>query len=422
LEKAPELEAKAWFAWLCRRYPGAYEEGQLRTFQRRVQQWRALHGPEVEIYFPQNHVPGRRMATDFTCMNKLEITLGGEPFAHLLCHCVLTSSNWEWATMCYRESLLALKTGLQAALFRLGQVPAEHWTDNSTAATHAVEKGRRFNPEYEELMAYYEMAPHTIQVRCPHENGDVESLHGGLKQRVEHYLLLRGNRDFAGRGDDEELLVKILEEGNRGRQPRLAEEVVVMRTLPSRRLPEDRQVGARVTSWGTIGVAGNSYSVPSRLQGEQVEVRRSEESLEVYYGGVLQERAVRLLGKGGHRINYRHVIGSLVKKPGAFRDYRYRDDLLLSETFKWAYERLCATVSARLADREYLGILAPAARTLESVVEAVLTTLRPAGETPRLARVLQLAPAPQARLPELPAYTVDLAGYDDLIKGQEAVA
>jgi hypothetical protein len=66
LEDAPDLEAIFLFEWLCEQTPGMYQEGQLRTFQRRVGDWRALHGPEREVFFAQEHEPGERMATDCT--------------------------------------------------------------------------------------------------------------------------------------------------------------------------------------------------------------------------------------------------------------------------------------------------------------------------------------------------------------------
>ena len=113
LSDAPELEAKFLFDWLCHKYPGAYQEGQLRTFQRRVHEWRALNGPEKEVYFPQDHEPGLRMSTDCTHADRLGITINNKPFPHLLCHCVLTYSNWEWATICQSESILALRTGIR---------------------------------------------------------------------------------------------------------------------------------------------------------------------------------------------------------------------------------------------------------------------------------------------------------------------
>jgi len=136
LEAAPELAAKSLFEWLCGLHSGEYQEGQLRTFQRKVRLWRAQKGPEKEVYFPQEHQPGKRMSTDFTRMGKLSITIVGEPFDHMLCHCVLTFSNWGWATICHSESMLALRNGVQNALFHLGRVPEEHWTDHSSAAMH----------------------------------------------------------------------------------------------------------------------------------------------------------------------------------------------------------------------------------------------------------------------------------------------
>ena len=132
LADAPELEAKALFEDLLERKPDRYHEGQLRTFQRRVQQWRAQEGPPKEVFFAQEHRPGEAMQTDFTSANELGITIAGEPFDHLLCHSVLPYSNWEWATPCFSESLLALHRGVQAAVFRLGRSPESHQTDNST--------------------------------------------------------------------------------------------------------------------------------------------------------------------------------------------------------------------------------------------------------------------------------------------------
>src|ERR1035437_1270346 len=130
LTEAPELEAKALFEWLTERHPGMFQEGQGCTFQRHIQQWRVLHGPEKEIYFEQEHKPGVRLSTDFTCMNELEITLRSERFDHQLCHSVLSYSNWQWGAICPSESLLSLRKGLQASLLQLGHIPAEHWTDH----------------------------------------------------------------------------------------------------------------------------------------------------------------------------------------------------------------------------------------------------------------------------------------------------
>jgi hypothetical protein len=423
LEDGPELEAKTLFEWLCERHPGSYQEGQLRSFQRRVRQWRALEGPPKEVYFPQQHQPGVRLETDFTWMNRLRITINGEVFPHLLCHCVLAYSNWEWAVVCHSESMLALKKGLQATLLRLGHVPRQHWTDHSSAATHTIgspqEGAWGFNKSYVDMMAHFGMEPRTIQRGKPHENGDVESGHGALKRRIEQHLLLRGHRDFDGLEGYVRFVEGVMEKANRLRQKRLAEELVVMRVVDMRLLPEYVEEQPRVTAWSTVQIGGNSYSVPSRLKGEKVRARVYEERIELYYHGVHQLTMPRLTGEGKHAINYRHVIEWLLRKPGAFRHYKYREDMFPSGPFRWAYDALCETSSERVADLEYLRILHHAARTMESQVERVLVELRGEGIVPRWDRVVALAPGPRPQLPQVPPLVVNLAEYDHLLSGKE---
>jgi hypothetical protein len=424
---APELEAKTLFEWLCECHPEAYQEGQLRTFQRRVREWRALSGPAREVYFPQEHYPGKKMETDFTWMNSLGITIRGEPFAHKFCHSVLTYSNWEWGAVCHSESLLALKKGLQGTLSRLGRIPEEHWTDHSTAATHAIEgdkdgdedEKKHFNRKYLEMVDHFGIKPKTIQVRAPNENGDVESSNGAFKRRVEQHLLLRGSRDFDSVKDYVAFIEGVMEKANRLRRKRLSEELAVMRVLDARLLPEYTTKEVRVTSWSTVQVARNTYSVPSRLRGEKVKARVYEDHIELYYHGVHQLSMPRLLGERKHSINYRHIIDSLLRKPGAFRNYKYRQDLFPAEEFRWTYDQLCEVCVERVADLEYLRILKQAAQTMECLVRQVLGQLRAGGIVPRWDMVEKLAPVPRPELPELTPLKVDLSEYDYLLQRKE---
>ncbi len=425
LADVPELEGKSLFEWLCEKYPGNYQEGQVRTFQRRVREWKAQNGPDKEVYFPQRHEPGRRMSTDCTHMAELGITINGELFDHLLCHCVLTYSNWEWATICRSESMLALRSGIQEALFQLGHVPKEHWTDNSSAATHRPEKekgsNRRFNDNYKDLMSHFGMTPHTIQVGKPHENGDVESLNGVLKRRIRQYLLLRGSRDFTSVEAYRNFLEEVFKKANAKRSKRLAEELECMPLLQVSRLADYTEYRCRVMSWGTISVDRRIYSVPSRLIGEQVLVRRYEEHIEVFFKGVSQLAAPWIPREQGHCINYRHLIGTLVRKPGAFSNYRFKTSLFPNEDFRWAYDVLSSCVNERNANREYLQILHHAARSMECEVVKALQVIRELGEIPRLERVLELSPRPMPELPELRPLPVALTEYDQLLINGGAV-
>ena len=424
LEETPELEAKALFDWLTERYPGHYQEGQLRTFQRHVRQWRALHGPEKEVFFPQVHLPGDRLATDFTCMNGLKITIGGVPFDHLLCHSVLTYSNWQWATICHSESFLALRSGLQEVLVELGRVPREHWTDHSTAATHRLggdQAGRRgFNAAYLEFMEHVGMQPHTINVGRPNENGDIESANGALKRRIRQHLLLRGSRDFASRDEYWRFLKRILHQANTLRRHRFLEDHAAMRPLTAPLLPAYIEEQVKVSRTSTIQTDRRVYSVPSRLIGQTLRVRRHEQHVEVWLGTRKQLRMPRLTGKQLHHINYRHVIGWLIRKPGAFAQYRFREDLFPSLVFRRAYDRLSAECSPRTADLEYLRILRQAARTMECEVERALLDLEKRGVIPRWETLMKYWPAPQAPdMPDLVAPKVELSLYDALLDATE---
>ena len=426
LVATPELEGRALFDWLSEKYPDVFQAGQLRTFQRRVKQWRAQRGPDKEVYFVQEHQPGVRMSTDFTCMNKLAITIRREAFNHLVCHSVLSYSNWEWVTICQSESFLALRKGVQAALLRLGHIPVEHWTDHTTAATHelgAEESARRgFNKSYREMMAHFGVSPRTIGPSRPNENGDVESENGIFKRRVEQHLLLRGSRDFENHEVYRGFLEEVVHKANRLKQQRLEEELAVMRPLLVALMPEFVEEEAWVSRGSTIQSARKVYSVPSRLIGETVRVRRHEETVEVYYGGQLQAVMPRVPESKTHFINYRHVIEWLVRKPGAFAQYRFREDLFPSVTFRRAYDRLCANCSPRMADQEYLRILRQAARTMESDVERVLVELEQRGLVPRWHLVEEFWPLPAGAVPELQPLTVVLGDYDELLNAGEVAS
>lgn len=416
LEAAPELEAKTLFEDLVRRRPGRYEESQLRSFQRRVKQWRAEHGPAREIFLPQQHRPGEAMQTDFTSGSSLGVRMCGESFEHLLCHSVLPYSNWQSVVVCRSESMLALRGGVQEAVSRLGRVPEWHQTDNSTAATHDLRTGKRgFNAEYEELMALLGMKPRTIAIGACHQNGDVEASNGALKRRLEQHLLLRGSRDFAAVEEYECWIGTVIEQANGLRSTRLCEEIAVMRPLTGGRLPGYRELHVRVSSNSTIQVQRNTYSVPPRLKGERLVVRLSDLQLDVYYGGRRQLMIERLRGEGKHRIDYRHIIWSLIRKPWAFARYRYREALFPTPIFRRAYEALVEDLAERRAELEYLRVLHLAAATLEHEVESALERLLGQGQLPTFAEVQALTSDRKPEVPKLTPLTVDLACYDELL-------
>jgi len=140
--------------------------------------------------------------------------------------------------------------------------------------------------------------------------------------------MLRGSRDFENRKAYELFLEDMLRQLNSGRHERLREEMRVLRALPERRLEDCKKLVVSVGPSSTIRVLHNVYSVHSRLIKEKVEIRVYADHLDVWYAQKRVERLPRLRGEEKHRIDYRHIIDWLVRKPGAFANYRYRNDLV----------------------------------------------------------------------------------------------
>jgi len=370
----PGLEAKTIFSALQRQYPERFSDGQLRTLQRRIKQWRASEGPAQEVYFVQEHRAGELCESDFTHMTELGITICGELFPHMLYHFVLTYSNWETGTICQSESFASLSEGLQNALWELGGVPLLHRTDRMTAAVNNLTEQADFQKNYQTLLRHYSLEGRKIQTGQPNENGDVEQRHYRLRRALDQALLLRGSRDFAAVEAYGVFLRNLFEQLNSGRRPRLVEEMERLRPLPDRRLDTAKRVRARVNSGSLIVVERNSYSVNSRLIGEIVEARVFPDRLEIWYGGQKMEQLPRLRGRTNYRVDYRHIIDWLVRKPGAFASYRYREHLFPSSRFRMAYDLLQEVMPGR-CDRRYLQILELAAKEGEAQVEDALRLL-----------------------------------------------
>jgi transposase InsO family protein len=418
LEDAPELEAKTLFEWLCGKKPGQYQEGQLRTLQRRVGEWRALNQEQVAV-LEQVHRPGEVLQSDGTWLTELGVTIAGEPFKHVLIHCVLPYSNWEWGVIAQSESLLAYQRAVETTLFELGAVPQFHRTDNSSAVTHQVSRlaeDRTYNPAYLALLAHYGLQPQTIGIGCPEQNGDVEASNGGLKQALRQHLLLRGRRDFDSLAEYEQFLEQVMGRRNQGRQERLAAELAVMKPLTVKPLGQCQEYRVKVSRGSLIRVLKNVYSVPTSLIGRMVTVRVYEWCLEVYFRQYLVEKMPRLIGQNHHHLNYRHLVDSLLRKPGGFRDYRYREALFPTLVFRQAWDTLNQWHSPRKADLIYLRILRLAARYLESDVAAALSLLLDSQERWDETDIEQLIQPQALPVPQLALSLVNLAQYDALLR------
>jgi transposase len=429
LRQAPELEAKALLEHLRQTRPGQdLGAGLLRTFQRRVRRWRLAEGPDKEVFFTQDHKPGEVLAVDWTEMNSLEITLQGRAFSHKLFHAVLPYSNWEWAVRARSESVLSLRAGLNAALGRLGRAPRQLLTDHSSTATHQLscEGVRRgFNEEFLSICAHYGLEPRTINVARPQENGDCESSHGHLKRRIRQHLLLRGCRDFASEAEYDRFLIRVLESANALRAQRVSEELAAMSEAAIEELPDYREVMVSVGNNSTIRVRKLVYSVPSRLIGAKLLARIYENRIVLLEGAQEVAQLPLVSGDSGAVIDFRHLIGHLLRKPGAFAGYRWREELFPAPVYRAAYDHLSRT--SHEADRRYLEILKVAAEEGQTAVENALEHLLGAPppvvvSAKEVRAMLDTWRDLQQQWRERPPLPVCLADYDALLDGAEEQA
>jgi hypothetical protein len=307
---------------------------------------------------------------------------------------VLPYSNWETGTVCYSESFESLSEGFQNALWELGGVPKEHQTDRLSAAVCKTRSPEEFTQRYSALLRHYGVKGRKIQTGKPNENGDVEQLHYRFKKAVEQSLLLRGSHDFETREAYEQFLRTLFKQLDAGRQKRFEE-----------------------------GVNHNVYSVDSRLIGEYINVRLYAVHLEVWYGQRCIEKIPRLRGEGNHRIQYRHIIDWLVRKPGAFEHYRYREDLFPTHRFRIAYDTLKRRSPSRAA-KQYVKILHFAARENEAAVDGALRLLIEEEQAISYEAVKERV---QSGSPQDDAFQdvvidpVDVRVYDELLSGKVVV-
>jgi hypothetical protein len=377
---------------------------------------------EPEVFFEQVAVPGREAAIDFTHATELGVTIAGDPFPHLLFEFVLSYSHWTWVAIAFGETFEALAAGVQGALWALGGVPAVLRSDNLSAATHELKAsgGRELTPRFRAVLEHYGIRSSRITPGRAHENGIAEQAHRRLKALLAQALLVRGHADFADVAAYDAFLQEVVGYWrNRPAAVRLGEEQLALGALPSSAMPSYTSYYPVVRRWSTIRVAHRTYSVPAQLMGHTVEARVHPNVVEVRYRDQVVQTMPRLRKEDAHDIDYRHVIGWLVRKPGAFARYRYREDLYPSILFRRGYDAL-VRIHGERADVEYLRILHLAATAGEARVAAVLATvLDQGGGFDYVTVQTQVAP-PALTVPIIHIPAPDLTVYDALRAGAAA--
>jgi len=417
LKTAPGLQAKTVFIYLQNKYPDKFGDGQLRTLQRQFQNWKAVNGKNQEVIFRQEHIPGVQSQSDYTNMNDLHITIGGEPFRHLLFHFMLTYSRWEDIYICYEESFASLSQGYERSVWKLGAVASEHRTDNLSAATKKAECRREFTERWQNLMDHYKVKPSRNNPGEGHENGSIEKSHDLFKTAVDQQLMLRGSRNFIDIASYEEFLEIVLASRNCTRKTALIEEMGKLKDLPDDKWGSPKIVPVRVSPSSIVQIDKVSYSVPSRLISFSLMAHVYYDKICLFYGQKCLQEMPKAQDKSS--IDYRHIIDSLIRKPGAFTNYQYKEALFPRLCFRQAYDELVKHSKAR-GHKYYLEILQLAKMHGEHHVASGLILLQENKITPLPEELKKLLDLP-TKTPDVKVDQPILAIYDQLLRHSQKI-
>jgi len=428
LERDPAVQAVTLLRHLQLMDPEAFPDDRIRrTLERRVRDWRALHGPERDVIFRQTPEPGRMALSDFTDASGLGVTIAGQRLAHRLYHFVLAYSGWEHAAVVLGgESFTALAENLQNALWTLGGVPQEHRTDSLSAAYRnlGAEAAADITGRYDNFCSHYGLLASRNNPGEAHENGSIEAHNNHLKVALDQALILRGSRDFPDLASWRRFVDEVVARRNRRREAAVRIEMSALKPLPVRRTTDFTEVVARVTKTGGFLVHSVFYSAPSQLIGQRLRVHVYDDRIEAFLGATHVVTHPRRRGRDDgvrvHCVNYRHVIHALRRKPQALAGSVYRDGLFPRSEYAEAWAALSAALPRRDACRRMVDLLGLAHdEGCEAELAFLIADSLARDELPD-ARTLKGKLEPRLReLPDdTPVTLTELASFDALLEGR----
>lgn len=427
LRNNPDLQPRTLLIYLQRTYlddqgKPVYTHSVERTLQRKVARWLALNGKPKEIMFPQEHIPGQQALSDFSHLNDIDIVINGEKLKHMLYHFRLVYSKWSYIKIVQTgESMQALSEGLQEALFSLGGAPKEHRTDSLSAAFKNLSQDAKqdLTDKYEELCAYFNMTPTRNNKGVSHENGSVESSHGHIKNRIKQELILRGRSDFNSLNEYETWVHDIVKLSNKRNSSDFETEQLALQKLPINKTQDHEVKSTKVSSLSIINIKGMKYSIPSNLSGHTLTLHLYQNHIKAYLGSTFVfefKRKYKNNSENVYVIDYRHVIHSLIKKPGAFRYCNYRNELLPNDNYRIIWDYIDNTETIKVAPKIMLRLLKLAAECdCESSLEAHVLNLIKTKSSIIIEAIENIFNKKTATLPEISCTQHDIATYDFII-------
>jgi hypothetical protein len=288
-------------------------------------------------------------------------------------------------------------------------------------ATNNLAEREELTKRYQALCEHYGMRPTRNNTGVSHENGAIEARQASLKRALDQGLLLRGSREFDDLPAYEQFLAETVRRLNARCARAWEAERPSLQPLPVRRTADFEEMDARVSKFGVFSAKGVLYSVPSRLSGQRLKVRLHSTHLDAWLGGVKVFECERLHASAAdrhpRRIDWRHMLPSLKRKPGAFARWVLRDAMFPRSEYAQAWEHISQALPERAACRLMVDLLDLADRAnvvAELAIE--LGRLLDKAELPDI-DVLKdrFAPRP-AQMPHVVVVLPSAAVYDELLE------
>ena len=413
LQQQPALSGLTLWEHLDDHYPGQYAPSLLRSLQRRVKFFNVTQGQDAPI--------GQQGLSDFTHPDT-PVTIAGRAFPHLIYQFRLAYSGWRYAQITQGgESYSALAQGLQNALHLMGGSPLTHRTDSLSAAYINDSQKQHLTQRYAAFCAHYGLKATHNNKGISHENGAIETAHRSLKHRIQQAIKLRGSSDFAGIEQYQALINQCIKRLNDYTTTKFTQEQLTLQPLPSTRFMDYSAFTVKVTTSSTIEVKRVTYSVPSRLVGQTINVHLTHDWLTGYIAQTCVLDLPRVYpdkkGQRARSIDYRHVINALAAKPQAFRYSVYRDELFPDDNYKQLWQQVDASMESQQACKWMVSVLKIAASQADARrLGQTLLAQSIAHKLPDL-KQLQAQFLPAQASPDVSVNQHDLQAYDQFITG-----
>lgn len=297
--------------------------------------------------------------------------------------------------------------------------PGQFWS-GTFASRWSIFGRRQQTRRYAELCSHYGLRATRCNPGQSNENGSIESRNNSLKNALDQALRLRGSRRFDARRDYETFVDTIVQRMNMRAAKSLVTERAMLKALPVRRTAEFEEIPARVSKYAIFTLKGVLYSVPSQLIGHRLMVRQYAQHVEGWLGGQCVVSLPRARPAEGQRvgrcIDYRHLVGALKRKPGAFARWVLRDASFPRAVYRQTWERLISQRPEREACKTMVGLLVLAADGFEAQLAQELEQLIELGQLPDLNALTQLLAPPKGDVPQVVVTLPTLASYDELFE------